>query len=370
MNDVSALQKSSFSADELPSATGSEETVVSDEVGFVSAVERRLNKALYAGQDADSAGQLLSEASTHLTLAPAAKRARPRLLWYFAQAMSAEAMTAEAMSAEVDTQSDAVERSAEDIAALADFAVVAELIHTASLMHDDVLDEATLRRGVPSVNARWTNCVAVLGGDAMLCKSLQMLERHGMDFMSLGLKVVAQMTHSLVLEVQSRAQTDVTEATWRAIADGKTGILFGWCGSTPAMQAGQADLADRFHRCGHHLGVAFQLADDLKDLTGADAGKHRFTDIRTRTPAYPLVWAMDASPEIRARFKTLWATADIAEDEVESAGQQLLESGALEATQAALRLEIDSALEALGEFAQRPGGREIAGFAMSLRDFL
>lgn len=357
MNDASALKDSSFSPEKRPPGQGVDSVVGGSEAEFVAAVERRLRQALLPGADPDTAGALLSEASTHLTLAEAAKRARPRLLWYFAQAL---AEGDDYLAGEVD----------KEIAALVDFAVVAELIHTASLMHDDVLDEATLRRGLPSVNARWSNCVAVLGGDAMLCKSLQMLEAHGMNYMALGLKVVAQMTHSLVLEVQSRAQTDVSEATWRAIADGKTGILFGWCGSTPAMHAGKSDIAERFHRCGHHLGVAFQLADDLKDLTGADLGKHRFTDIRTRTPAYPLVWAMGASQEIRARFETLWADGEISEADVESAGQQLLESGALEATQTALRLEIDSALEALGEYASRPGGREIAGFAMSLRGLL
>lgn len=352
MNDASALKESSWLPQQSPAEQGAD-FGAGGEAGFVAAVERRLRQALLPGQDADAAGVLLSEASSHLTLADAAKRARPRLLWYFAQALSQG-------EEEVD----------EAFAARVDFAVVAELIHTASLMHDDVLDEATLRRGLPSVNARWSNCVAVLGGDAMLCKGLQMLEAHGMDFMSLGLKVVAQMTHSLVLEVESRAKTDVSEATWRAIADGKTGILFGWCGSTPAMLARKADLAERFHRCGHHLGVAFQLADDLKDLTGADVGKHRFTDIRTRTPAYPLIWAMNASPEIRARFERLWAHDTNSEAEVESAGQHLLESGALEATQTALRLEIDSALDALGEYASRPGGREIAGFAMGLRGLL
>src|SRR5690554_667747 len=358
MTDASALKNSSFSPAGLPVEQGAEPTFGASEAGFVAAVERRLREALLPGEDADSAGELLSEASTHLTLADAAKRARPRLLWYFARALSEGDLFSDGPGAQ------------EEFAALVDFAVVAELIHTASLMHDDVLDEATLRRGLPSVNANWGNCIAVLGGDAMLVKGLQMLEEHGMNFMSLGLKVVAQMTHSLVLEVESRAKTDVSEETWRAIADGKTGILFGWCGSTPAMLAKKSDIAERFHRCGHHLGVAFQLADDLKDLTGADVGKHRFTDIRTRTPAYPLVWAMNASPEIRARFERLWAHDTISEADVESAGQHLLESGALEATQTALRLEIDSALEALGEYASRPGGREIAGFAMGLRGLL
>jgi octaprenyl-diphosphate synthase len=359
MNDATAPLKPSPNSDVIAGDGATNDAFCDDEERFVEAVELRLRRALEPGKSPDSAEGLLSEASRHLTLADAAKRARPKLLWYFAQAIAGQ---------NCDELSD--EQFDKRTAALVDFAVVAELIHTASLMHDDVLDEATLRRGVPSVNARWDNCVAVLGGDAMLCTSLLMLEDHGMALMARALKVVAQMTHALVLEVQSRANIDVDEATWRAIADGKTGILFGWCGWAPAMLAENPAVAERFHRCGHHLGVAFQLADDLKDLTGLDAGKHRFTDIRTRTPAFPLVWAMAESARMRRTFSELWATEEIPEADVQAAGAQLIDSGALQATQAALRLEIDSALDALGEYAGRPGGREIAGFAMGLRGLL
>ncbi|QDG54404.1 polyprenyl synthetase family protein [Persicimonas caeni] len=316
---------------------------------FVESVEHRLRTALAPQASGNAADRILSEASQHLSLAQAAKRARPRLLLYFARAVGADEMNA----------------------ALVDVAVVAELIHTASLMHDDVIDEATVRRGQPSVNAQWSNCVAVLGGDAMLCTGLQMLEPYGMKLMQQALEVVAQMTRGVVLEVQSRGQTDVTDETWRSIADGKTGILFGWCGWAPAMLAGKPDVAERFHRAGHHLGVAFQIADDLKDLTGADKGKDRFVDIRTRTPAFPLVWAMSRSEMVRDRLTDLW-TSDktLSDEEIHAAGALVLESGALEATKEALRVEIDAALDALGEYAQRPGGREIAGFAMHLRTLL
>lgn len=315
---------------------------------FVDSVEHRLRTALQPKTGGNAADRILSEASQHLSLAQAAKRARPRLLLYFARAVGAE--TTEG---------------------LVDAAVVAELIHTASLMHDDVIDEATVRRGQPSVNAQWNNCVAVLGGDAMLCTALQLLEPYGMRLMQQALEVVAQMTRGVVLEVQSRGQTDVTDETWRAIADGKTGILFGWCGWAPAMLVGKPGVAERFHRAGHHLGVAFQIADDLKDLTGADKSKDRFVDIRTRTPAFPLVWAMSRSEMVRDRLTDLW-TSDktMTDDEIYAAGALVLESGALEATREALRVEIDAALDALGEYAQRPGGREIAGFAMHLRTLL
>jgi octaprenyl-diphosphate synthase len=325
---------------------------------FVEAIELRLRHSLEPKSaeqvGTGSADRILSEASQHLSLAQAAKRARPRLLLYFSRAMGGH----------------------EAIEALVDVAVVAELIHTASLMHDDVIDEAAMRRGLDSVNARWSNCVAVLGGDAMLCTGLQMLEPYGMSLMQRALEVVAQMTRGVVLEVQSRKQIDVTEQTWRAIADGKTGILFGWCGWAPAELVNKPDVAERFRRCGHHLGVAFQLADDLKDLTGADTVKPRYADIRTGTPAFPLVWAMARSELVRERLSTLWAHADetgntaLSDDEVHAAGALILESGALEATREALRVEIDQALDALGEYAERDGGREIAGFAMQLRGLL
>src|SRR5690606_25447067 len=114
MNDASALKESSVSSQQSSPEQGADSRVGGGEAGFVAAVERRLRQALLPGQDADAASELLSEASTHLTLADAAKRARPRLLWYFAQAL-----------AEGEEEVD------EAFAARVDFAVVAELIHTA-----------------------------------------------------------------------------------------------------------------------------------------------------------------------------------------------------------------------------------------------
>ncbi len=78
---------------------------------------------------------------------------------------------------------------------------------------------------------------------------------------------------------ETRGEIDLDLKQWRAIAEGKTGSLFGWCGRAPAHLAGDVDGADRFKRCGELLGVAFQLADDLKDMVDPDSGKNPFADI-------------------------------------------------------------------------------------------
>ncbi|MFW5967632.1 MAG: polyprenyl synthetase family protein [Persicimonas sp.] len=315
-----------------------------DEESFVGRVERRIARVLEAGRPAQrDSSKVADDAAGYLTKASSAKRARPRLLSHFGEAVGVSEET------------------------LVELAAAAELIHTASLMHDDVVDEATTRRNLEAVHLRWSNQVAILGGDLLLCHGLKLLEPYPAPVYHSAVDVVSEMTRGIVREVEARYSVETTLSDWRMIATGKTAALLGWCGRAPGLVAGSAEISDRLDRCGRHLGVAFQLADDLKDLLARDAGKDRFADIKNGNPSYPLISATDAQP-VRERLERAWEAKRPVDDgaEVKRLGGIVLEAGVIEPAVAAIREEIERAVDALGAFASKPGGREVRQFAQLL----
>lgn len=300
---------------------------------FLDDLENRLWGCLGEGDRGE-----LEFAAAHICFAPKAKRARPRLVYMFGEALGVEEGW------------------------LLDVAVAVELMHTASLLHDDVVDDGHLRRGMPTVNAKWGNLVAVLTGDLMLSKALLQLERHPASLAMEGVKVVLEMTRAAILEARARSDVELGVAQWREIARGKTGVLFGWCGWAVGTLAGNREAADRFARCGHHLGLAFQMADDLKDLQSHTAGKDRFADIKNRNPSFPLLVALERSSEFKERLRGAWQQSVLEQEEIAALGQLVLGTGAAETTYAQTGHEIEEAIEALGSYAQAPGCRDIVAW--------
>jgi len=314
---------------------------------FVGRVEERL-EATIDDTSETAGGERLRESSRHLTLAPAAKRARPRLTFHFGRL---------------------VELSVDRTVPLA---AAAELVHTASLLHDDVVDAGTERRERETVNTRWNNVTAVLTGDALLCNALVELRDYTAAISDRAVDVVYEMSRSILHEVTARNRTDVSRDDWRHIAEGKTGALFGWCSAAPALETGREELADRLDTCGRRLGLAFQLADDLKDLTDFESGKDRYADIRNGNPSYPLVCAVDETPEIGEMLRAYWraeADSDASDAAVvrpETIAERVHSTDAIFETRNRIEREVDRALVALGDQAERPGGERIADWARRL----
>jgi heptaprenyl diphosphate synthase len=314
-----------------------------ESVAFLDAVEARLRRSLEAEPPLTASDTgLLLEAARHLCLAGGAKRARPRL---------------------VEAFGDAVGASKTD---LAEVAVAAELVHAASLLHDDVVDDGTLRRGRPTVNRLWGNTVAVLSGDMLLALAFEHLKPLPAGVLADAVDVVAAMTRAAIVEVAARGRVDLPLERWRAVAEGKTGALFAWCGRAAAHLTSDSDAADRFDRCGRHLGVAFQLADDLKDVLPDDAGKDPLADVRSRNPSYPLLVAAAHSVEVRDRLVEAWASEVVPETAIRAIAEALLAGPALEATRRAIRQEVDAAVSALGPYAQTVGGERVLAWALAL----
>jgi octaprenyl-diphosphate synthase len=290
---------------------------------FLHAVEDRLRAAV-TDRDDGTPG-LLREASRTLVLAPGAKRLRPLLTMVLATELGVRG-------------ADAVR-----------VAAAAELMHAASLLHDDVIDEGTLRRGLPTANARWGNAAAVLAGDWLLTQAFQELAGLPASLTASAIPAVAEMTGAAILEIETRGRTDLTMDGWRRIAQGKTGVLFAWCGRAVALLARREDAAMALDAFGTHLGVAFQMADDLGDVVGAP-GKDRFSDIRSKTPSSVLVLAMTEAPALRACLARAWEQATAPEPLVEEIGGAVLRSGAPEAALALVERELAHAQAAAQPF--------------------
>jgi len=183
-------------------------------------------------------------------------------------------------------------------------AAAVEMIHTATLVHDDVLDEADVRRHVPTVNAGWGNTVSILLGD--------MLFTHAFHLASTvdgrACQVIGEATNRVcageLRQACERGNLDLAEADYFAIIDGKTAALTECAGRLGALYAGASEAAaGRLANYGRSLGLAFQIADDLLDLVGdeATAGKTLGTDLAQQKLTLPVIHCLNRLPESDAR---------------------------------------------------------------------
>lgn len=163
-------------------------------------------------------------------------------------------------------------------------ATVLEFIHSATLIHDDIIDEATTRRGRPAVNRQWGNNVTVLFGDYLYAKAMEMaLEAESLRVMRALAEITLRMTEGEMLQTRYVGRLDLTVAEHLDLVERKTAALFGGCCEIAGMLAGVgADREAALRRYGLRLGLAFQLVDDLLDFTGDPAllGKPAGSDLR------------------------------------------------------------------------------------------
>jgi octaprenyl-diphosphate synthase len=311
---------------------------------FLDEVEEGLNGALQEPTCSDGApdGGTLTRAGRHLCVGAGGKRVRPLMVRLFADACGAPV---------------------EDLVTVA---IAAELIHSASLLHDDVVDAGMFRRGRPTVNARWGNIVAVMTGDLLLTTALTRLAAVDARLTRDAIATVAEMTRAAIAEVEARGDLSLTLERLRSIAEGKTGSLFAWCGTAAAFLAGDIGARERFSAFGRRLGVAFQIADDVRDLTGTDQGKPQYADLQSRTPSVPILLSASADPDLRKRIHEAWTFSAMTPDRARELGTAVLCSGAVEMAIDRMNTEIEAAVDSLGSYATSRGGAELTGWARRL----
>ena len=177
-------------------------------------------------------------------------------------------------------------------------AALVELLHTATLVHDDVVDEADTRRGVASINALWKNKVGVLLGDYLLSRGLLLaLDAGDYDLLHVVSDAVRRMAEGELLQIQTSKTLAMTEERYYRIIADKTGSLIAACLAAGAASAGADDEAvARARAIGEEIGLAFQIRDDLFDYDAdASVGKPIGLDLQDRKLTLPMILALDAA---------------------------------------------------------------------------
>ncbi|WP_304130718.1 polyprenyl synthetase family protein [Ignavibacterium album] len=195
-------------------------------------------------------------------------------------------------------------------------AVLVELLHTATLIHDDVVDNADKRRGLWSINKVFKNKIAVLMGDYLLSRGL-MIAVEGKDFDFLGVitNAVKRMSEGELLQIQKTRKLDIDEETYFKVISDKTASLIETCCTIGALSATQNEVyINALKKYGHSLGMSFQIRDDILDYEGTSSiiGKPVGGDIREKKITLPLIFAMNkvSRPEANSIKKILKSKND------------------------------------------------------------
>ena len=229
-------------------------------------------------------------------------------------------------------------------------AAVVEFIHTATLLHDDVVDESALRRGQPTANTLFGNAASVLVGDFVYSRAFQMMVSAG-DMRVL--EVLADATNVIaegeVLQLMNCRNADIDEESYLQVIRYKTAKLFEAAGRLGAILAGASAETERaLATYGSHLGTAFQLIDDVLDYSGEAGviGKNIGDDLAEGKPTLPLIYAMrKGTADQAALVRRAVSTEGLAE--LEGVLAAIRGSGALEYTQRQAQAEADAARDAL-----------------------
>ncbi|PPD43515.1 MAG: octaprenyl diphosphate synthase [Methylobacter sp.] len=183
-------------------------------------------------------------------------------------------------------------------------AAVIEFIHTATLLHDDVVDESDLRRGKESANAVWGNAASVLVGDYLYSRAFEMMVRTGnMRVMEILSKTTTAIAEGEVLQLLNCNNPETTEAKYLEVIARKTAILFSAATRLGGVLAGvSAEVEENLARYGQHLGIAFQLIDDALDYKAnqEDLGKNLGDDLAEGKPTLPLIYAIQNGTDSEA----------------------------------------------------------------------
>lgn len=203
-----------------------------------------------------------------------------------------------------------------------------ELVHAASLLHDDVVDESPLRRGRPTANARFGSGMAVLSGDLVLCRALGAMSRLGPGLVECAIDTVEAMSGAALAELDARRDFTVDRARWTEIAHGKTAVLFGLCGEGVGRLAGREELGRTLKGALVELGLAFQILDDVGDF-GSGNSKPRFQDLREGNPSFPIVLTCEADDDFRSSLAHEWEGGAPSEQTLSELAVRVASSGAL-----------------------------------------
>ncbi|GAA3279371.1 polyprenyl synthetase family protein [Dactylosporangium vinaceum] len=292
----------------------------------VSAILRDVEAVLI--DTVHSANPLVTEASRHL-LAAGGKRVRPLLVGLAAQFGD-------------PTSRDVVTAGA-----------VVELTHLATLYHDDVMDEAPVRRGAPSANSRWGNALAILVGDYLFSRAADLAAELGVDAVKIQASTFSRLVHGQIDETAGPLDGEDAIRHYLRVLEHKTGSLISTSARFGAMFGGcPPEQVEALARFAETFGIAFQLSDDLLDIASdaAESGKTPGTDLREGVRTLPVLYALASADDDASsvRLRTILAAGPVTDDALHAEALGLLrDSAALKQARETVRGYSDAAREAL-----------------------
>lgn len=313
----------------------------------MQAVDRLIHDSLHTGVP------LVAEVSQHL-IAAGGKRLRPALLLLTAGALGYAGTGHHRLAA------------------------VVEFIHTATLLHDDVVDESSLRRGLPTANARFGNPASVLVGDFLYTRAFQMMvQAQDMRVMQILADATNTIAEGEVMQLLHLGNAAVDEADYLRVIRAKTAKLFEASARLGAVLAGSD--APREQQCawyGQALGTAFQIIDDVLDYDGTvdDLGKNLGDDLREGKPTLPLILALQmGTSQQAARLREAIAQSQSGQEPADIAALLhdvlciVRDSGALEAARAQAHIQAEAAVSALDGWPDNAHVHTLRELAQSLQ---
>jgi octaprenyl-diphosphate synthase len=245
-------------------------------------------------------------------------------------------------------------------------ATMIELLHTASLVHDDVVDNADERRGAPSIKALWNSRIAVLLGDYLLSKGLLVSVDSGrFDMLKIISEAVQSMTQSELTQIQKIRKFNTTEEEYFGIISGKTAALISACTATGTLSVtDEIQTINLMKEFGQNIGIAFQIKDDLLDYsTKGLTGKNACNDIKEGKLTLPLIHSLKTAsfldqrkiiPVIKNKNKT--------EKDISKVVHFVLSNGGLEYTESQMTLYTDKAIGCLSGYPESPYKQSLIDF--------
>jgi heptaprenyl diphosphate synthase len=252
-------------------------------------------------------------------------------------------------------------------------AVAVELTHLATLYHDDVMDQAEIRRGATSANARWSNSVAILVGDYLFARAADIAADLGPEAVQIQARTFARLVHGQIAETVGPRGADRVQHYLQVIVD-KTGSLIATSARFGGMFGGApAPVVAALARFGETVGVAFQLSDDLLDIASdpAESGKTPGTDLREGVPTLPVLFALAGSDADAAsmRLREILAAGPVTEEaRLAEALGLLRESAALKRARETVRWYVEQARAQLAPLPAIPARDALASLCDTIID--
>ena len=234
-------------------------------------------------------------------------------------------------------------------------AALVEILHTATLVHDDVVDDSYERRGFFSINALWNKKIAVLVGDYLLAKGLLLSTDHN-DFKQLHIlsDAVKKMSEGELLQLEKSRRLNLDEAVYFEIIRNKTAsLLSSACAAGAWSTTNNEEISNRMKEFGEKVGIAFQIKDDLFDYGKADIGKPTGNDIKEKKLTLPLIYTLNNIDAAKKR-KLIYIIKNENKrtEKVNEVIQAVIDAGGIEYARDKMNIYRDQALEILGSFDQ------------------